>query len=62
MRGFRFRELRFERGEGRPLFPAVAVQICLILLAIQAKMVLSDRILFNPFGVRFGVRLPALNL
>jgi hypothetical protein len=27
-------------------------------LAIQAKTVLSERIIFNPFGVRFGVRLP----
>jgi hypothetical protein len=46
-------------GEGRnwPYFPAVAPQICLILLAIQAKSVLSDHIVFNPFGVRFGVRL-----
>jgi hypothetical protein len=25
-------------------------------LGIQAKTVLSDRIVFNPFGVRFGVR------
>jgi hypothetical protein len=25
-------------------------------LGIQAKSVLSDRIVFNPFGVRFGVR------
>jgi hypothetical protein len=46
------------RGEGRnrPDFPAVALQICLISLGIQAKTVLSDRIVFNPFGVRFGVR------
>jgi hypothetical protein len=27
-------------------------------LAIQAKSVVSGRIVFNPFGVRFGVRLP----
>jgi hypothetical protein len=45
-------------GRNRPDFPAVAVQICLISLGIQAKTVLSDRIVFNPFGVRFGVRLP----
>jgi hypothetical protein len=45
-------------GRNRPFFPAVAPQICLILLAIQAKTVLSERIFFNPFGVRFGVRLP----
>jgi hypothetical protein len=25
-------------------------------LGIQAKSVLSERIVFNPFGVRFGVR------
>jgi hypothetical protein len=37
-------------------FPAVAVQMCLILLAIQALTALSDHIIFNPFGVRFGVR------
>jgi hypothetical protein len=43
-------------GRNRPDFPAVAPQICLILLAIQAKTVLSDPIVFNPFGVRFGVR------
>jgi hypothetical protein len=43
-------------GRNRPDFPAVASQICLILLAIQAKTVLSDPIVFNPFGVRFGVR------
>jgi hypothetical protein len=43
-------------GRNRPCFPAVAPQICLILLAIQAKSVLSDYIFFNPFGVRFGVR------
>jgi hypothetical protein len=43
-------------GRNRPDFPAVAPQICLILLGIQAKTVLSDRIVFNPFGVRFGVR------
>jgi hypothetical protein len=42
----------------RPDFPAVAPQICLISLGIQAKTVLSDPIVFNPFGVRFGVRLP----
>ena len=44
-------------GRNRPDFPAVAPQICLILLAIQAKSALSDPIVFNPFGVRFGVRL-----
>jgi hypothetical protein len=43
-------------GRNRPDFPAVASQICLILLGIQAKTVLSDPIVFNPFGVRFGVR------
>jgi hypothetical protein len=43
-------------SRNRPYFPAVAPQICLILLAIQAKSVLSDHIVFNPFGVRFGVR------
>jgi hypothetical protein len=43
-------------GRNRPDFPAVALQICLISLGIQAKTVLSDRIVFNPFGVRFGVR------
>jgi len=45
-------------GRNRPDFPAVAPQICLISLGIQAKTVLSDPIVFNPFGVRFGVRLP----
>jgi hypothetical protein len=44
-------------GRNRPYFPAVALQTCLILRTIQAKTVLSDRISFNPFGVRFGVRL-----
>ena len=39
-----------------PYFPAVARQICLILLAIQAMPVLSRPIIFKPFGVRFGVR------
>jgi hypothetical protein len=29
-------------------------------LAIQAKSVLSVPIVFNPFGVRFGVRLQLL--
>jgi len=43
-------------GRNRPDFPTVAPQICLILLGIQAKTVLSERIFFNPFGVRFGVR------
>jgi hypothetical protein len=43
-------------GRNRPYFPAVAPQICLISLGIQANTVLSDRIVFNPFGVRFGVR------
>jgi len=43
-------------GRNRPNFPAVASQICLILLGIQAKSVLSEPIVFNPFGVRFGVR------
>jgi hypothetical protein len=43
-------------GRNRPYFPAVAPQICLVSLGIQAKSVLSDRIVFNPFGVRFGVR------
>src|SRR5438270_59556 len=32
------------------------LQICLILLAIQALPALSDPIIFNRFGVRFGVR------
>ena len=54
------------RGKGdsrnRPDFPAVAPLICLISLGIQAKSVLSARIVFNPFGVRFGVRLPISNL
>jgi hypothetical protein len=49
-------------GRNRPDFPAVAPLICLISLGIQAKSVLSDRIVFNPFGVRFGVRLPISNL
>jgi|ERR1017187_152777 transcriptional regulator with XRE-family HTH domain len=49
-------------GGTRPNFPAVAPQICLILLAIQAKTVLSDYIVFNLFGVRFGVRLPTSDL
>jgi hypothetical protein len=44
-------------SRNRPDFPAVAPQICLISLGIQAKTVLSDPIVFNPFGVRFGVRL-----
>jgi hypothetical protein len=58
-----FQLVRFGgEGRNRPYFPAVAPQICLILLAIQAKSVLSDRIVFNPFGVRFGVRLPISNL
>jgi len=43
-------------GRNRPDFPAVADQICLISLGNQAKTVLSERIVFNPFGVRFGVR------
>jgi hypothetical protein len=43
-------------GRNRPDFPAVAPLICLISLGIQAKTVLSERIFFNPFGVRFGVR------
>ena len=45
-------------GRNRPDFPAVAPLICLILLGIQAKSFLSDRIIFNPIGVRFGVRFP----
>ena len=49
-------------GRNRPDFPAVAPLICLISLGIQAKSVLSARIVFNPFGVRFGVRLPISNL
>jgi hypothetical protein len=49
-------------GRNRPYFPAVAPQICLISLRIQAKTVLSDPIVFNPFGVRFGVRLPTPDL
>ncbi|HZI32689.1 MAG TPA: hypothetical protein VFF11_10125 [Candidatus Binatia bacterium] len=44
-------------GRNRPDFPAVAVQICLILLGIQAIPALSGHIFFNRFGVRFGVRL-----
>jgi hypothetical protein len=49
-----------KRGDSRnrPDFPAVAPLICLISLGIQAKTVLSEPIVFNPFGVRFGVRLP----
>ena len=43
-------------GRNRPDFPAVAPQICPVSLAIQAKSVLSVPIVFNPFGVRFGVR------
>jgi hypothetical protein len=50
-------ELTGGEGRNRPDFPAVAPQVCLILLGIQAKSVLSDRIVFNPFGVRFGVRV-----
>jgi len=49
-------------GRNRPDFPAVAPLICLISLGIQAKSVLSDCIVFNPFGVRFGVRLPTPDL
>ena len=48
-------------GRNRPDFPAVAVQICLILLGIQALPALSDHIIFNQFGVRFGVRLTNAN-
>ena len=44
-------------GRNRLSIPAVALRICLILLAIQALPALSDPIIFNPFGVRFGVRL-----
>src|SRR5882762_5076790 len=43
-------------GRNRLSIPAVALQICLILLAIQALPALSDHIIFNRFGVRFGVR------
>jgi hypothetical protein len=58
-----FWQLRFGGGgRNRPDFPADAPLICLISLGIQAKSVLSDRIVFNPFGVRFGVRLPISNL
>jgi hypothetical protein len=46
--------LEAEVGIGQ--IPAVAPLICLISLGIQAKTALSDRIVFNPFGVRFGVR------
>ena len=54
------RKRRFSAAGGRnwPFFPAVARQICLILLAIQALPGLSGPIFFKPFGVRFGVRLP----
>ena len=48
-------------GRNRPDFPAVAVQICLILLGIQALPVLSAHIIFNRFGVRFGVGLTYAN-
>ena len=40
-------------GRNRLSIPAVASQICLILLAIQALPALSDPIIFNLFGVRF---------
>jgi hypothetical protein len=43
-------------GRNRPFIPAFAPPICLILLGIQAKTVLSNPIFSNPFGVRFGVR------
>src|SRR2546430_4076953 len=43
-------------GRNRLSIPAVAPRICLILLAIQALPALSDPIIFNRFGVRFGVR------
>src|SRR5207249_4914122 len=43
-------------GRNRLSIPAVALRICLILLAIQALPALSDPIIFNRFGVRFGVR------
>ncbi len=46
----------------RPYFPAVAVLKCLILLEIQALPALSDHIIFDPFGVRFGVRFTDVNL
>jgi hypothetical protein len=49
-------------GRNRPDFPAVAIPIYLILLAIQALPALSDHIIFNRFGVRFGVRLTPANL
>src|SRR5205809_728120 len=45
-------------GRNRLSIPAVALQICLILLAIQALPALSSPIIFNRFGVRFGVRFP----
>src|SRR5437879_749407 len=45
-------------GRNRLSIPAVALLRCLILLAIQALPGLSNHILFNPFGVRFGVRFP----
>ena len=43
-------------GRNRLSIPAVALQICLISLVIQALPTLSDPIIFNRFGVRFGVR------
>ena len=48
----------FGGGRNRRYFAVVATQMCLILLAIQALPALSDPIIFKPFGVRFGVRLP----
>jgi hypothetical protein len=62
-KSLQFQLVRFGgEGRNRPDFLAVAPPICLISLGIQAKSVLSARIVFNPFGVRFGVRLPISNL
>ena len=47
-------------GRNRPYFPAVAPQICLILLAIQALPALFGHIFFKPFAVRLVTQSLAL--
>ena len=49
-----------DRGRNRLYISAVALQICLTLLAIQALPTLSGPVIFKLFCVRFGVRLVAL--
>jgi hypothetical protein len=44
------------RGFVSTIFPRRCSSNMLISLGNQAKTVLSERIVFNPFGVRFGVR------